>query len=323
MTDEESVGFKSSADRLDEEAAARVKFREKNLTTGIPYLDAVWRGISPHDLVLIGAPTGVGKTALITQIAYHNAIQGKRVHVFALEAEPAEIERRMLFQEVTELYYKAGGTCALNFRDWVYGDYDELLKQHEAEAKARLGKLNNLFTYYRDSDFTIQDYERKYNFIQSRSDLIICDHLHFFSLTGDDELKEISQIIKKKRDLTLIHGVPQIIVAHLRKRHKQDDIVPDISDFIGTSDLSKVPTKIAVLASGGPSMRSPDEFITYFRIGKFRLFGAPTAYIGATTFDIRRNIYSNDFKVGKLSKDGKSFEETPAHQLPSWLKHRG
>ncbi len=57
---------------------------------------------------MLGAKTGIGKTALATITALHNCQQGKRVHYFALEAEEREIERRMKFQIIADLYDQDG-----------------------------------------------------------------------------------------------------------------------------------------------------------------------------------------------------------------------
>ena len=45
------------------------KFRHNKLSFGVKFLDAALGGILPDDLVLIGAPSGVGKTGFVTNLA--------------------------------------------------------------------------------------------------------------------------------------------------------------------------------------------------------------------------------------------------------------
>ena len=89
--------FVSAAERVTNERPERAELVGRQLSYGIQFLDDILRGILPHDLILLGASTGAGKTEAAKQIAMHNALLGKRVHYFALEAEPKEIERRVKY----------------------------------------------------------------------------------------------------------------------------------------------------------------------------------------------------------------------------------
>ena len=78
--------FSRSPDRLDGELEERLAEAERALKYHHAFLDDYLRAILPADLILIGAPTGLGKTDLALNIATTNALLGKRVHYFALAA---------------------------------------------------------------------------------------------------------------------------------------------------------------------------------------------------------------------------------------------
>ena len=108
--------FRCAADRFQEEEAHRKELWGRILKFGVSYLDDALLGILPNDLVLIGAPSGAGKTQLCVNIANANLAEGKRVHVFALEAEQDEWERRIKYQMLCQAYYSDQNRQRLNSR---------------------------------------------------------------------------------------------------------------------------------------------------------------------------------------------------------------
>lgn len=127
------IGLKilSAKERLEQELHHRIKSRQNMAVFGVSYLDDACRGIFSNDFVLIGARTGVGKTQLATIIAKEN-MKHRRVHYIALEAEPYEIERRILYQEYSELFFEIAKEYKnteknFNYIDWYKGQLDEVL----------------------------------------------------------------------------------------------------------------------------------------------------------------------------------------------------
>lgn len=66
------------------------------IETGIPKLDKILDGIYPEDLVIIGAQTGVGKTAFVLQLAQNMAKSGKKVLLYSLEMSQKQNMQRVL-----------------------------------------------------------------------------------------------------------------------------------------------------------------------------------------------------------------------------------
>lgn len=316
--------FRRASDSAFKEIEGRQVARKNLRKFGIPFLDDALIGISPSDLVLLGAPSGVGKTQLCTNIALANMREGKRVHFMALEAEQFEIERRLKYQLLTDAYFKADRSLRvpglhLSYDRWLMGDFLKPLADFELlTAKAFEQNYRDLFCYYKQDRFTLTDLIENVVSSAPDSDLFIIDHVHYFDLDDDNENRAMKQIAKTVRDLALEEGKPIILVAHLRKRDRQnEDLVPGIDEFHGSSDLTKIATKVITLAPGG---RTADGcFETFIRIPKNRLNGGCTRFLGRVMFDPKRNSYEAQYKIGRSSLSKKSgFEELDRDLLPDW-----
>lgn len=318
-------GFEQSPERLPGELEARVSNGSRELNYHHAFLDDVLRAISPHDLVLIGADTGAGKTDLVTAIARENARRGKRVFYFALEAEPMEIERRIKFAVLSEwaIQKQAPNVGDLNFSDWYRGKCEHIVGKLNDEADRFIReKLAALHTYYRGSKFDYQDLRKLFLAIQDRADLVIVDHLQYLDLPEDsDENRGYKRTVQMIRDLVLGSGKPVILVAHLRKRDtRARRIVPDIEDFHGSSDIIKVCTR-AIMLAPARSMPSPNPQLanTFIHVPKDRVGGA-TGLVALHEYHRGLRAYSNRYKLGRPSASGTEWEELEAGTAPRWAK---
>ena len=187
-------GFKSAAERLRGEEEDRRRLVSRSLKFGVRFLDDALAGILPHDLILVGAYTGAGKTALVSLIAQENVRAGKRVHYFALEAEPNEIERRLKYRALVDRFYADHRVTPdekdrLNYRDWYWGRLDDVLGRYESDVEDwGATESATLSTYYRGTSFTGDELERLFRAIQDQTDLVILDHLHYVDTDGEDHV---------------------------------------------------------------------------------------------------------------------------------------
>lgn len=74
--------------------------RARGISTGIHQLDQMTGGLRPGQLVVIGARTGIGKSALAGQIAYRVARRQHVVSFLSLEMTNEQVSRRMVGQVV-------------------------------------------------------------------------------------------------------------------------------------------------------------------------------------------------------------------------------
>lgn len=289
------------------------------------YLDDCLRAILPNDLVLIGAPSGIGKTDLALAIAEANAAAGKRVHIFALEAERAELERRRKFSLLSERVHDARHPNAsdLNYTDWLLFRCEEIVGPWNDWADDYiLAKLGTLNTYYRGEKFNASLLKKQFERIAPHTDLIILDHFHYVDAEDhENENRAQSALAQLIRDLALVHGKPVIVVAHLRKRDPHaKQLCATLDDFHGSSNLVKNATQ--VIAIDRADALKPAKWFyspTFLRVLKDRRAGA-TPLVAVVNFDRRLKKYGDSYSLGRLVKSGSEWEELDRGDEPHWAK---
>lgn len=303
--------------------------RGTNLRFGIPFIDDATRGIRRHDLVLIGAESGVGKTELCCNIALENMKDGKKVHYIALEAERFEIERRLKYQLIAKAYWSAPLAIRpklsqpLEYDTWEDGEFlDELAEIEHGVAEIFERRYQDLFVLYKQGKFGLRELIEHVSVNASKTDLIIVDHIHYFDLDDDNENRAVKEIMTIARDMALENGKPIMIVAHMRKADKLNQnspLCPGKEDFHGTSDLYKIATKIVTLAPG--EVTSQGNFETFVRVAKNRKKGSAMRYLGRLIYSSKDNTYAEGYKIGLASLTRKSgFEELAHHLYPKWAR---
>lgn len=325
----EASGFACSSERLDGEEEARAALVARRLSLGMSFLDDALAGLLPHDLLLLGAYAGMGKTTIAAVATASALAAGKRVHFLALEAEPREIERRLLFDALASRWFgmDAGERVRapeINYRSWYLGQLKEAFAPFDAEVRAEVrNRMTRLHTCYRGSNFTVDDLDREIRSTEGQTDLIILDHLHYVDVRDNEsENAGVKAIVKRVRDLALAQAVPAIVVAHLRKRDRgYKQLVPELDDFHGTSDAPKIVTKCVVIASA-PACEQGQEarwiWPTYVAARKERMLGAVTRYLARCRFDARTNGYLDDYTLGR--EVGEKFVPVLPSEVPTWAE---
>ncbi|MBA3916295.1 MAG: AAA family ATPase [Acidobacteriales bacterium] len=283
------------------------------------------RGIFPDDLILVGAPSGVGKTQLCCNIAHANLEDGKTVHYIALEASEHEIERRIKFPLVMDRYYGDPNRPHLGkieYTDWLLGRHAVELEPYETEAAEYFKHAyKGLHIHYKADRFDVNSLIESVTYCAKETDLIMIDHVHYFDLDDENENRGIKQIAKTVRTLALEEQRPIILVAHLRKRDRNnDDLVAGLDEFHGSSDLYKIATRVITLSPG--KQTAGGDYETYFRIAKNRLDGGSTRFIGKEYFSPKEGGYEKGrYQIGWANQTRKEgFAEIDRNLRPSWAR---
>lgn len=308
------------------ERSGRASLQQRILKFGIPFLDDATGGILPTDLILLGAMSGIGKTEICCKIANANSQDAKRVRMFALESERLEIERRTKFQLVAGRFFSDPNRPSIgirmSYRNWVLGEFGTKLEEYESWADDFIATAyDNFFVFYKEEEFTTGTMVEQITRHAQNTDLILFDHAHFLDFEDDNENRALKQLAKTARALALEEETPIILVAHLRKRSKDltEELVPDMEEFHGSSDLFKVATKVVTMAPGRRSENG--SFETYFRVPKCRIDGGVKMYIGRTFFSPKTGEYENGYKIGWASCTRKrGFEEIDRTLYPDWAR---
>lgn len=316
--------FVTPAEELLGEREERITNAQNVIEFGVPFLDDSLLGIGKNDLVLIAARSGNGKSELATHVSLFNALKGKRVYHLALEAERREISRRMLFKRLAKKFYEDRSTLEErpNYHHWYMGKQEKLLSKFYDDAAADLKQYTNLKIYYRGTDFGTKELNGIFASIKNQADLLVLDHLHYMDFADENENKAHKQAVKEIRDMALLHNIPVILVAHIRKGDRRNpNPVPDMEDIHGSSDIFKIATKAIIIAPAKDQEVTPGtksrRFATYMRVAKCRQDGSLPWFCGLTVFDISKSEYDDVYSLGNHNEKG---VWVPLSERPFWAK---
>lgn len=306
-----------------EEREHREKDSKEKLSFGVSYLDDALIGICKKDLVVIAGRSGQGKSELALHISMTNALAGKKVVHIALEAEKYEVTRRMLFKKLAKDFYEDKTRFTKekpNYARWYDYQQESIIERYYNDALTELKKADGLKILYRPEEFGLQQLSTVFaTFKNGDADLIVLDHLHYMDIADDArENTAYNEIIKTVRNLALSYSIPVVCVAHIRKKAFGDkNIVPEMEEIHGSSDIYKVATKVVTIAPGDSTGIDHTSFPTYMKACKNRSNGAVTRYIGLTIFNIAECAYNETYMVGKQINS----EFIPETIPPDWAKN--
>lgn len=153
----------------------------RGISTGIKGLDAMLEGFEPGEMMIITGHTKHGKSRLAANIALNVANQGKSVYYINTEMTKLQMGRRYNALAGDE---KLKGTIRLN-------------------DKAGLKYMDVIHIMERAKE--------------SGCDLVIVDHLHFFSRSVENQTNEISKISKDFKDAAVELELPLIMLCHVQQ----------------------------------------------------------------------------------------------------------
>lgn len=316
------LGFQSSAERVRGERDERKQLAQKQLPFHHALLDDCLRSIMPHDLIVIGARTGGGKTELGRHIAASNAIAGRHVFYFALEAEEREMERRTKYSVLASMIYQRGVRLhrQFNYADWYRCNFDADIWELEREADELLAeRYATLFTYYRGPEFYAANFKRLVLAHQERADLFVLDHLHYVDNDDENENRGMREIVTTVRNTALLVGKPVILIVHLRKRAQGSKaLVPSMDDIHGSSEIGKNCTH-AIMLEHAVGMPNANKNLnnTFFSVPKDRGDGTKPL-IALCPFDWRTKRYADFYTLGRDNRG--TFEPLGTSEVPYWAE---
>lgn len=308
----------SHLDGLFEERAARIAGR---IPLGLSFLDDCVGGLYPKDLMLLGAGTGVGKTALASQVAMAGANVGREVYLFALEAFVGEISARLYFEELG----RRAREPSLDFAGWWRGQWKGLDAKHKeaimADLRPRLARVHTL--YKERGDFTPANLSQQLEAVADKAGLIILDHLHVIDIDADrSELSAQKRTVRLLRDIALDLSVPVVAVSHVRKRdvRQAPTLLPDVEDLHGSSDIIKTGTQVVVFGREWDGPR-PKPYLspTLMSVAKDR-GGRHSRLVARMYYDLSTASYEENYELGHLEWRDRRQQFVPLtyDQIPHW-----
>lgn len=188
-------------------------------STGYPELDTYIKGFIPGHVITFTGDTNVGKTTICCNFAHRVSKQGKKVLYFALEPENtivdylASVRTGRRFDQLTEV-------------DLSYDD-----PNIDVYGKEQIGRVEDMIK--------VVDALPRY-------DLVIIDHIGYFTTGGlnlnnkqADVMKMLSALAKQKQTAILL-------VAHIRKRMNRGLQIHE-DDISGSAAFKQDATEVLIV----------------------------------------------------------------------------
>ena len=309
------------------EALKRADERRKNIDPNslckypLKCLNDFLFGMLPSELVVIGADAGVGKSQIAEDIAWINAKDKKKVYLISLEGDKDEVINRWKWKIICQQYYSDFEWMSRGIR-MAYALYvsnqikgiEQLEQRAEEEIRSLQGYLE---IFDRTVNFDVSTLVQQILSIKDDAQLIVIDHLHYFSLVdAENEATQISRIMRTIKDLTERYSIPVVLISHLRKKAK-DRGVPDNEDFMGSSNIAKVASTAIVLSTLYEENRE-SEYATIVRITKNRQ-GIRSDIGFLTMFQLFKKEYNDDYRFVKIDSFNR-LELLKEQEIPKWCQ---
>lgn len=212
-----------SFDRMEE--LHRNKGALRGIATGYRDLDTMTAGLQRSDLVILAARPAMGKTTLVTNLAYNVATIAKQpVLFFSLEMSKEQLVDRMLAD--------ASGVDAWNIRTGNLSD-DDFSKLSEA-----MGELAEAPIYIDDTPgLSVLEMRTKARRAAHETPLglIIVDYLQLMQSSGRSDGNRVQEVSEISRGLKLIArelNVPLVALSQLsRSVESRNPQVPQLADL--------------------------------------------------------------------------------------------
>lgn len=153
----------------------------RGLSTGMKGLDEMLEGFEPGEMFILTGHTKHGKSRLAANIAYNVANQGKTVYYINTEMTKLQMGRR----------------------------FNAMIGDNKIKGKIFLNDKAGLT--YMDVLRIMENAKEK------GCDLVIVDHLHFFSRSIENQTAEISKIAKDFKDAAVEMELPLLMLCHVQQ----------------------------------------------------------------------------------------------------------
>lgn len=278
---------------------------------GNTYLDDRLKGILKGDLVLIGARSGSGKSTIAENIATYNASRDVKVTLISLENFEGD-------NYITSAYYeykRLTQNWALDLRDFASGDFKIDMFALEKAEKFAENKFKNINLINRQEDYTREDLKNDIitQVKNEKTQLIIIDHLDYLDkYENETDISHISCLMKEIRQAQYAFKVPVVAISHLRKNNNSEIKIPNVDEFIGSSNKVKESTCVIMFAPDDEANMNNNSSLkaTWCCVRKLRMGGVDNK-AARLFFNQKTGNYEDEYNLFKVNYSGTKIE--PLH----------
>ena len=222
-----------------------IKEPEKGFTTPYRKLNTLTEGIRKKELWLFTAGSGIGKSTVVHEIAYHLMMnEGQTIGVMALEESKRRAAERYLSIYLNKpLHLTREGITEEDLR---------------TAYQATIGQEGRFFLYdhFGSSDIDTLMSRIRYMAVSCGIDFLVLDHISIVVSglrdAGDNERKQIDQLMTALRSLVEDTGIGVLGVVHLKRPAQgeswNDGKEPSLTDLRGSGGLEQLSDCVVALA---------------------------------------------------------------------------
>lgn len=220
----EPVSSRDGAARLAKDLESRSTRRGLlGMTYGLPDLDNKTEGLQLGDLVIVAAPSSMGKTAFAAGVIEAAAESGNPALVFSCEMTVEQLLMRTLSAK--------SGIPLKRIRSARFQDRDWPQMTHSFE------RISQMPLWIDDSSgISMQQVVRKVKQMKRRHGikLVMIDYLQIMSYDRDQETRELDRITTGLKDLAKREGVCVVLLSQLNRMGQAQNRKPVMTDLRGS-----------------------------------------------------------------------------------------
>lgn len=191
--------------------------------------------IAQHELIVIGARPGVGKSALLMQVALGMRDQGKPISIYSLEMRTSELLQRM-------------AAIRTNIGKWQCGPMHDARNNSYRKAYLDLGNDTGIrwhtATQSLDAILASAAFDSKAHGIKA----VFIDYLQLIEVPRSAKrLEALSDITRKLKLFASLNNVPVITAAQLNRGGEQDGRGPKLSDLRESGTIEQDADRVLLL----------------------------------------------------------------------------
>lgn len=212
----------------------------RKMRLGFPGIDhAIGGGIAASDVLLVGADTGKGKSALALQLAYNFAVQGIPTAFLAGEMTNAENVKRLLSQ--------VSGVTNLNWAQHI----------SEVEYEHLIGWANSIRNAPIQFEHRISDLQTLATHLRSivrrnKVKVLVIDYIQLFKMEKMDRRKRNERIAEASQEVKRLANELNIGIIEVAQFNREGakSVQAGLHDFEGSGQLEKDASLIFILEVG-------------------------------------------------------------------------
>lgn len=195
--------------------------------------DKLW-GFHRRKFYIIAARPSIGKSAFSLQLAYDQAMQGKRVLVLSLEMTVEDMLERLFCYE-----YK------INNQELMRGNF----KVYAEDFSKFCAKLRDSKMVFSDCiGRSFEEVEEVLEQMTIKPDIIFIDHLNAIKSAGFNPKGEIDAYILNICTLAKRHNLAMVLACQInRDNQKDDDKTPQLHELKGSGNLEEMADVVLML----------------------------------------------------------------------------